>query len=163
MTGALEQRLAALEQRVQQLEDEAAVRAVVASYGPLADAGEAAAVAALWEQDGVYDVDELHMTGRQQVAAMVASTAHRDWIARGCAHVVGVPHVRVSGDEAVAVGHSVMLVHGEDGFRVRRATANVWELHRDRGRWRVRRRTSRALDGRPDAPQLLADGMASGD
>ena len=47
-----EERLDRLEARVQALEDELAIIRLVASYGPLVDAGEADAVAALWAEDG---------------------------------------------------------------------------------------------------------------
>jgi len=37
-----------LEERLQALEDREAIRALIARYGPLADSGDAAGVAALW-------------------------------------------------------------------------------------------------------------------
>ena len=156
----LEHRLAALEQRLGQLEDERAVARLVAAYGPLVDSGDAEGVAALWEADGIYDVDELLMTGRGEIAAMVRSAAHQRWIAGGCAHVVGPPHVTVAGDDAAAVCYSLMVVHEDGGFVLRRATANLWRLRRSASRgWRVTNRTNRVLDGREEAPALLASGL----
>ena len=149
-------RLTLLEKRVDRLEDEAEISRLIATYGPLADAGDAEAVAALWVEDGVYDVDEITMTGRAEILAMIRSTNHQAWIAGGCAHFVGP--VRVSVDEdaqlAEAVGHSLMVVN-EGGFVVRRATANLWLLRRTEDGWRVVTRTSRVLDGRAEAPALL--------
>lgn len=156
-----EARLARLEERLGELEDERSVTRLIASYGPLVDAGEADAVAALWEPDGVYDVDELVMTGQAEITAMVHSTNHQGWIAGGCAHVVGPPHVTVTGDDAVAVCHSLMVVQTEGRFVVRRATANHWRLRRGPEGWRVTVRTNRVLDGRPESPALLADGVAA--
>lgn len=157
-----EQRLARVERRLARLEDEAAVTRLILSYGPLVDAGCAEAVAGLWEPDGVYDVDELLMTGREEIEAMVGSDRHQGWIAGGCAHTLAAPRVHVRGDEAVAVCHSLMIVHDQDTarFTVRRATANHWRLRRSSDGWRVTRRTSRVLDGRADSPALLA--LASG-
>jgi uncharacterized protein (TIGR02246 family) len=155
----LERRLAAVEQRLLLLEDERAVARLVAAYGPLVDSGDAEGVAALWESDGVYDVDELLMTGRAEIAAMVRSAPHQGWIAGGCAHVVGPPHVTVTGDEAVAVCYSLMVVRQDGDFVVRRATANVWRLRRSPRGWLVSNRTNRVLDGRGEAPALLADGL----
>lgn len=155
----LASRLAGLEERLALLEDERAVARIVAAYGPLVDSGDAAGVAALWEPDGVYDVDELLMTGRTEIAAMVRSAAHQGWITGGCAHVVGPAHVTVTGDEAVAVCYSLMVVHEDGGFVLRRATANLWRLHRSPGGWRVTNRTNRVLDGRAEAPALLASGL----
>ncbi len=46
-----------LEQRLRRIEDERAVERLIASYGPLVDAGDADAAAALWATDGSYDVE----------------------------------------------------------------------------------------------------------
>ena len=74
-----EQRLARLEERVGRLEDELAITRLVASYGPLVDAGEAEGVAGLWAQDGAYDVEGWQMTSREDIRAMVepsCATSH---------------------------------------------------------------------------------------
>jgi ketosteroid isomerase-like protein len=165
MSDATEARLAALEERLDRVEDELAITRLVASYGPFVDGGNADAVADLWTEDGVYDVDEGFMAGREQLAAMVRSRAHQGWIKDGCAHFLGPAHVTLHGDTAVAVCHSLMVVNvgGEFGadaaFRVRRATAHHFELVRGGDGWRVARRTSRVLDGRPEAPALLRRGV----
>lgn len=151
--------LAVLEARIQRLEDEAAVARLIASYGPLVDAGAAEAVAALWKADGVYDVDELVMRGRDEIVAMVESANHQGWIAGGCAHFVGPPVVTVTGDDAVAVCHSLMVVNQDGRFLVRRATANHWRLRRTATGWQVTVRTNRVLDGRTESPVLLASGL----
>lgn len=151
----IEQRLAVLERRLQQVEDERDVARVIAAYGPLADSGRAESVAALWEPDGVYDVDELFMAGHEQISAMVRSPQHQQWIKAGCAHVAGPPHVKVDGDEAQAVCYSLMVVHSGGQFVLRRATANHWRLRRSESGWHVTARTSRVLDGRAGSPELL--------
>lgn len=165
MPPAADDRIAALEDRLGRLEDELAITRLISSYGPLVDGGEADAVAGLWTEDGVYDVDEGHMAGRDQLAGMVRSRAHRGWISGGCAHFLGPAHVTLHGDSAVAVCHSLMVVNdgGEFGtdaaFGVRRATAHHFELVRTEEGWRVARRTSRVLDGRLEAPALLVRGV----
>lgn len=159
MTGRptdLPERFTAVEARLLQLEDQQEIARLIAGYGPLADSGSAEAVADLWESDGVYDVDEKVMNGRDEIAAMVAGTNHQDWIRSGCAHFLGPAHVEVEGDEAVAVGHSLMVVRRDGQFVVRRATAHRWQLRRGTRGWRVTRRTSRVLDGGEEAPRLLA-------
>ena len=153
-----EDRLAALEARLQVLEDERDIARLIAAYGPLVDAGAAQEVAALWTDDGVYDVDEVYLEGIESIAKMVESSAHRSWIRGGCAHVVGPPRITVDGDDAVAVCHSLMVVNTDDGFVVRRATANHWQLRRTPDGWRATIRTNRILDGRDESPALLASG-----
>ncbi|MFJ4273594.1 nuclear transport factor 2 family protein [Streptomyces coelicoflavus] len=150
-----------VEARLRRLEDERDISRMMASYGPLVDGGDADGVAALWAPEGVYDIDELFLAGREQIGAMVRSAAHRGWIRQGCAHVVGPPHITVDGDEAVAVCHSLMVVHEEGRYVVRRATANHWRLRRTDSvpGWEVVTRTNRVLDGRPESPALLAGGV----
>lgn len=157
-TTDADQRLAALEHRLQLLEDEREITRLIAGYGPLVDAGAADEVAGLWTEDGIYDVDEVYLAGRRQIRDMVLSAPHQGWIRGGCAHVVGPPRVTVDGDRAIAVCHSLMIVHTDAGFTVRRATANHWELHRTPEGWRTTVRTNRVLDGRPESPALLAEG-----
>jgi ketosteroid isomerase-like protein len=160
VTDDLAATVRALAARVQALEDEREVATLVASYGPLVDTGDPA-VAELWLEDGVYDVDELLMEGSSGVAEMVTSAPHQRFVAGGCAHVQGPVAVTVSGDTAVAVGYSLMLVHDGSGYRLRRVTANHWSLARYDGRWRVARRTSRQLDGREEARALLRGDLPS--
>lgn len=150
--------LAALSRRLQRLEDERDIAALIASYGPLVDSGSADDVSELWTEDGVYDVDELCLDGADAIRAMVRSPAHQRWIADGCAHFVGPAKITLTGDDAIAVCHSLMVVNTVDGFVVRRATANHWHLERQDEGWRVVRRTSRVLDGRTESPDLLAAG-----
>jgi len=52
----LEHDIATLASRLQTLEDREAIRELVAQYGPLADCGDAQALAALWCEDGAYEV-----------------------------------------------------------------------------------------------------------
>ncbi|WP_134728639.1 MULTISPECIES: nuclear transport factor 2 family protein [Amycolatopsis] len=151
-------RIAQLEARLARLEDEREISRLIAAYGPLVDAGAAEDVAALWTEDGAYDVDEIYLEGREQLARMVRSSAHQGWISGGCAHFVGPPHVTVDGDTAIAVCHSLMVVYQDDRFVIRRATANHWALARTDEGWKVTRRTNRVLDGRAESPGLLRQG-----
>jgi hypothetical protein len=150
----MSEELRALEERLRRLEDEREVARVVARYGPLVDTGDPAA-AELWLEDGIYDVDEMLMEGAAAVGAMVSSAAHQGFIAQGCAHFQGPVVVTVRGENAAAVGYSLMLIHADDGFRLRRVTANHWQLKRTENGWRVARRTSRKLDGGEAARDVL--------
>ena len=130
--------LAELEKRLQRIESERAIERLIASYGPLVDAGEADSTAALWAIDGVYDVDEWLMRGRDDVAAMVRSDAHQGLIRRGCCH----------------------FLRRDDGYVAARAGANHFRLHRTDGRWEIVVRTTRALDGSAGPRELLSTGVA---
>jgi uncharacterized protein (TIGR02246 family) len=153
-----EGRLARLEERVRRLEDELAITRLVASYGPLVDAGEAEAVAGLWAPDGAYDVEGWQMTNRDDIRAMVESEGHQGLIEGGCSHFLGPAHVHVKGDDAIAVCESILVRHREGTYSVRRAGANHFHLHREPDGWRIKHRTTRALDGSTEARDLLGKG-----
>lgn len=157
--------------RVRRLEDERDIARLIASYGPAVDAGDADATAGLWASDGSYDVDGWRMQSRADVHAMVSSDAHQRMVAEGCCHFLGPCVVTVDGDSAVAVCESIVLVRElvregpEEGsekacYRVWRCTANHFELQRVDGQWRISARTSRVLDGNPEAHALLTKGLA---
>lgn len=157
-----EQRLADLEARLQRIEDERAIERMIASYGPLVDAGEAELVAALWRADGTYDVEDWLMDGSADIADMVRSRGHQDLINGGCVHFLGPAVVTVHGDEAVAVCESTLLVKREAGYEVARGGANYFHLHREPeppGRWRIVTRITRRLDGSAHSRSLLVDGI----
>ena len=148
-----------LEQRLRRIEDERAIERVIASYGPLVDAGEAEATADLWATDGCYDVENWHMRGRDDVAAMVRSDAHQGLLHRGCSHFLGPAVVTVDGDEAVAVCESVLLIRRDGHFVAARAGANHFRLRRINDRWQITERRTRVLDGAVEARELLSYGV----
>lgn len=159
----------ALESRLSQLEDEQAIAQLVASYGPLVDAGLPDEVAGLWTADGVYDVDEMYLGDQEAVRAMVAGEDHQGLIHRGAAHFLGPAQVTVTGDTARAVCHSVLVVHHRDKFFLARAGAHLFSLVRatsgspepgdDTRGWRIQHRTTRVLDGREESRALLGAGV----
>ncbi|TIC85058.1 nuclear transport factor 2 family protein [Nocardioides sp. GY 10113] len=153
------ERLERLEARLAQVEDERAIEKLVASYGPLVDAGLPDEVAELWTTDGVYDVDELYMGSADEVRAMVTSDAHQGLIGRGAAHFLGPAHVTVTGDSARAVCHSLLVVHHQERYLVVRAGVNLFQLVRTPEGWRIEHRTTRALDGRAESRALLGRGV----
>ena len=151
--------LAELEKRLARIEDERAVERMIASYGPLVDAGEAEATAKLWAVDGTYRVEGWHMHGRVDVAAMVRSDAHQGLIRRGCCHFLGPAVVTVDGDDALAVCESVLLLRRDDGYVAARAGANRFRLRRVDGQWQIVERVTHALDGTEEPRKLLSDGV----
>ena len=156
-------RLAEIEQRLRRLEDERAIARMIASYGPLVDAGEADATARLWASDGTYDVEDLRMNGRAAVRDMVDSDGHQGLIGRGSAHFLGPAVVTVDDDDAVAVCESVLFVRRTDGYAALRAAANHFRLRRIDGRWQIMARTTHVLDGGATARGLLSAGVRGQD
>lgn len=156
------ERLEAIERRLRQLEDERDIARLIASYGPLVDAGHADRAAELWAHEGVYDVGDWVMNGRDEIAAMVRSDAHQGLIAQGCCHFFGPPVVTVEGDAAVAVCESTLLVRRESGgYAIARAGVHLLRLRRDPDGWRIVHRTARQLDGSPAGTGLIDTGLTT--
>ena len=134
MTDDVSPRLAALERRLQAVEDELAIHRLIVRYGLAVDTGDAARTVAVFSEDGVYDADVRLMRGREEVADMVRSDRHQGMVGR-CAHQIGPALVRVDGDRATALGYSRVYLRGDDGIDVYRVSMNRWELERRAGGW----------------------------
>jgi len=156
----LEGTVAALEQRVRELEDRLSIYNVIATYGPTVDSGSDDALRHVFRDDALYDADPRPMDGRPAIAAMVRSDGHQGLIHSGAAHVMALPVVHVDGDHAVATGYSrVYRADGHGGFEVWRVSANRWELERGPDGWRAVHRVNRLLDGRDESRRILRDGV----
>lgn len=142
--------------RLTALEDREAVRELIARYGPLADAGDAQALAELWTEDGEYVVTGFATArGHAEIAALIEGPVHRQFMADGCAHLLGPAAVTVAGDVATARCHSLVLRHEEGSFVVHRVSANRWSFRRTAKGWRAVRRENALLDGAQAARALL--------
>jgi hypothetical protein len=154
---ALETRLAALEARVQVLDDHEAITQLLASYGPSVDSGSADATAALWVEDGVFDVGGVFtMNGRGDIVGMVDGEGHQQLIMNGCGHVLTAPKIRLDGDEATAWNYAFNIRWDapNERFWIARLSANEWKCARGPEGWRVVHRTNINLDG-DEAPRAL--------
>lgn len=149
--------IAEIAARLRALEDREAIRALIAAYGPLADAGDSAGLAALWTEDGSYGVGGMGAAkGRKAIAGLIDGPTHRALMAGGCAHLLGPVAIELDGDRATARGHSVVFRHTGQGFEAFRVSANRWDLVRTTDGWRVSHRENAVLDGDEAARALLA-------
>lgn len=152
----IEERLAALERRLQVAEDQLAITQLVYSYGPAVDTGSADASAELFTADAVYDVDTGIMRGHDEIGAMVSGAEHQSIIASGAGHVMAAPQIRLDGDQATVVSYSMLVLRRSAGtFVVARLTANRWELARVDGRWKISHRTARLVDDSGEGRTVL--------
>jgi len=150
------ERLAAVEARLQQLEDQAAVLRLVCSWGPAVDTGSSREAGELWDDGGVLESDLSRLEGPSAVEAMVESDGQQALIREGCAHVQTSPIVTVDGDDAVVTTYSQVFIHGADEHRVWRVSANRWECRRTPAGWKLTKRVNHVVDGSPSARDLLA-------
>ena len=146
-----------LEQRLQALEDREAIRQVICGYGYAVDGLNAAAVGACYVDDGVYAVGDIgNIAGRETIEAITRDPGHLAYVAAGCAHMSSPPFIVLDGDRAAATCHTMVAMHGEDGFFIGRLSASRIELARqDDGGWKIVHRQNWMLDGNPAGSQLL--------
>ena len=150
-------RIDALAARLGALEDREAIRDLIARYGPLADSGDAIALAALWVEDGEYEVIGFAAAkGHAAIASLIEGPVHRSLMADGCAHLLGPVAITLDGDRALARGHSVVFRHDDGRFVAHRVAANRWTLERREQGWRVVHRANALLDGAKAAQVLLS-------
>jgi hypothetical protein len=151
--------------RIQRMEDELAIRRVILSYGPAADAGLAARAGALWADDGEYDWDTARppLEGPVAVARMLEGDGHQSLIASGVAHFAGPPLIEVDDDHATALSYSLVLRRDTDQrVYVWRLGAARWEFTRADGSWRILRRVHRQLDDTGAGRELFGDTLRGG-
>jgi hypothetical protein len=160
--ATIEDRLAVLEARLQAAEDQLAIIRLIASYAPAVDSGANHAAAALWVEDGVYDVGGLtRAVGRDGIAARIdlnQDLAARD---RGYGHLLTTPRITLQGDAAEAVNYSFAFTRKErdDRWELDRASANHWRLARTPEGWRVVERFNRLMDGAPISRETVGRGV----
>ncbi len=159
-----------LEHRIRAIEDRLAIYNLIAGHPPSADTGAAAYAEAVYSEDGVFDrgADLSSWSGNKGIAANLKSAGHQAAIAGGLAHFTGLPHVTVDGDKAVVISYLQILVprksgeaievpnHGASrGYHIHRVVTNRWDLVRTASGWKIKRRTSRLVDGSEPSRELL--------
>jgi hypothetical protein len=159
---SFEDRLAALEKRLQAAEDQLAIIRLISSYAPAVDSGSNHAAASLWVEDGIYDVGGYsRAVGREDIAARIDLNQDPTARDRGYGHLLTTPRITLNGDAAEAVNYSFAFVRKErdDRWVLERAAANHWLLMRTPDGWRVVERFNRLIDGAQIARDTLQKGV----
>ena len=151
-----EARLLELESRLRAVEDQLEIQNLLMTYGPLVDSATAEPAGALWVQGGGYnftlpDGGTKRLAAPDEIAGMYGWPGHLDLVNTGCAHMTATPKITVDGDDAQAVGYSVVILKEGDRWFLWRAAVNHWTLKRTAEGWRIAERFNRALDGSPDS------------
>jgi hypothetical protein len=157
----IEERLAALERRLNAAEDELAIIRLVASYGPLVDCGHTQLAPALFTAEGVYDVSYGRMVGHAPFSEMLQGTDHQQVVRDGIAHVMGLPWVRVTGDSAIAVNSTQLYRRDGEGYSIFRVAQNEWKLARTPQGWKITERKNRLIGPDGEAVGLLKQAVGS--
>lgn len=162
----IEQRLAALEERVRELEDEREIRELLSRYGYYADACLDDEYLALFTEDGAMDVSQggtddpysvLRWQGQEAMRKFLTdrTAAHGNGFAGRSMHLQGNNlTVTVRGDTAVAAGYSFIFHQDGPQLKLLSASTNSWKLTKTGGVWRIAERKRRML-GAPDTADVL--------
>lgn len=147
-----------LESRIRQIEDRLTIEDLIAAYGPAADSCDGEAIAALWAEDGRYIIGgDWVLNSAQSVAGLTELDQHRDFVTKGCAHVLSPHRITVEGDTAHAEGYSMVMTHdaAHGQWILARVSANRWTFERRAEGWRTVTRQADLLDGAEQARALL--------
>jgi uncharacterized protein (TIGR02246 family) len=139
----------ALEQRVQQLEDQDQIRQVLIAYGEDLDARDYAGYAALFARDGVWTGGFGSATGPAQIQAMLEKNlgkAEPGYINKSSFHLMTTMNVTVTGDTATAHSRYLFFTAGKDNKPgPTLAGRYVDEFVREDGKWKIKLRTTHGV------------------
>ena len=152
----LSDRVAALEARMQHVEDQLEIHRLINGWGPAVDTGNGEAAAALFADDAILESDLSYLTGPAAITAMVYAEGHQSLIRDGSAHIPAFPLVTIDGDTARATGYTRVYRYTGDGYEIWRCSANHWEFRRTNDGWRVTRRTNHVINRGSEAKDLLS-------
>jgi len=139
----------ALEQRVQQLEDQEEIRQVLIAYGEYLDARDYASYASLFARDGVWTGGFGSATGPAGIQAMLEQNlakAEPGFINKSSFHLMTTEVVKVSGDTATARSRYLFFTASADNKPgASLAGRYVDEFVREDGRWKIKQRTTHGV------------------
>ena len=156
-------RLAQLESRLSLVEDQLALYQSVSAYGPAVDSLQSQMAAALWTEDGVYDIGDpaFDAQGREAIAELFEADYHRQLVAQGCAHTMTLPHIVIRGDTALGLGYHRLFTQTDGQYQLLRLSVSRWEWRKTPEGWRTTKRSHRLLgedgEGRVLLQATLAD------
>jgi hypothetical protein len=153
-------RIAELEARLQLVEDDRAIRQLLARYGFNADMGRSEAYVSLYTDDGAIDVSSTtRWEGRDELMDFITNPdGHAGMVGR-CMHAQGNNLVTyIDGDSAVAEAYSIVLMREDDGLHVFTCNANRWTLQKVDGAWKIRERFIRTPGAEGFTTVLSSDG-----
>lgn len=149
--------------RVQVLEDERELRALMATYAFHADLGESRAWVELFTEDGAVDLGDTvtAMTGgppppgypasprfqgpEQLLLDFITALPHRRIEGRSQHHTVGPLVFDIYGDDATARGYSLVITRRDADLVIEAANFNRWRFRRENGKWRIVERAMRPI------------------
>ena len=159
------EKIAALEARLRTVEDHQAILNLLNTYGPLVDSGSSEEVVKLWVEGGGYNYTrpgggDGRLDAPDGLLTLYGSPPHLEMIATGSAHMTLTPKISIDGDDAQAVGYSMVVEREGDRWFVERASVNHWILKRQPDGWRIVERFNRTLTGSDESHEVMRGVLA---
>src|SRR5262245_22946236 len=139
-------RVAALEKRVQQLQDEKAIREVVIRYGEYLDAKDYAGYASLFASDGVWTGGFGSATGPAGIQAMLEKNLGKPeagYINKTSFHLMTTEVIEVTGDTAKVRSRYLFVTASPDNKPLPSLAGRyVDDFVRENGAWKIKKRNT---------------------
>jgi uncharacterized protein (TIGR02246 family) len=133
-----------LEQRLQRVEDELAIRRVITAYSNTQDAHDYDGYVALFAADGEWATGTSVFKGRDAIKKMLVGLygeAPPGYVNGESFHISFNADVTLNGDEATASSRHVLFMRGPTGQPVPMLSGRYDdEFVRENGQWKIRRR-----------------------
>jgi len=132
--------MSSIEERLRRLEDRDAIHQLFVDYGRYLDAGDFAAYAGLFAEDGEVKLGPMgRASGRDEIRELMTRTL-TDQLGTSF-HIISSPQVVLDGDSATASTMWTVIHHAPSGPQVTMVGRHEDVLVRDPdGRWRIRLR-----------------------
>ena len=133
-----------VEQRLQRVEDELALRRIITAYSNTQDAHDYDGYVALFAKDGEWASGTNVYKGREAIRKMLVGlygAPPPGYVNGESFHISFNADVRVNGDTATAVSRHVLFMRGANGQPVPMLSGRYDdEFVRENGEWKIRRR-----------------------
>lgn len=133
-----------IEARLQRVEDELAIRRILADYAAFLDGRDYARYAALFTADGEWSNAAASHKGQAAIRTMLEGALGPAGAPnRANYHLISNPRIDLDGDRATATSRYLFVMRGPDGRPVP-SLAGVYhdDLVRQDGTWKIRRRVA---------------------
>jgi uncharacterized protein (TIGR02246 family) len=143
-----------LEQRVQRIEDEAAIERVILDYAVTLDARDFDAYVALFAKEGVWQNGATVRTGPEEIRAMLVGIYGEPdpgYVNTDSYRIVSNIEIELDGDRATARSRQLTIMRGENGAPTP-VLSGVYEdeFVREDGAWKILRRVDRTIMPSPE-------------
>ena len=167
---SVDPRIATLEQHVQQLQDQQAIREILIRYGEYLDARDYARYASLFAKEGVWTGGFGSATGPAAIQAMLEEHLGKPepgFINKSNFHLMTTAVIEVHGDTARARSRYLFFTASPDNKPTPALAGRyVDEFVRENGEWKIKHRTTNGVipyrdgnDPNRPPPPALSDGL----